>query len=161
MQINVLLLSATQHLSSIMADDSHIESKPHRLPKRKRAARILILGWLFFWVIGLLQPCPVALAGVLRHDSAIAHPLSANAYALGSSDTGRHDSSCCVRLSATGTAVSGQFGFVPTTTDYSQYVAIATYSVPALAPPVTSESFFPYHPASPPRAFLRDRRLLI
>jgi len=124
-------------------------------------ARVLLFGWLFFWIVGIVQPCCMTIADSDDHDAmsqTIAREDARHAEMAGSSG---HENDQCEWAFAADTAPLGDFSPLPTKADSIPHLIVVSDSVPFSAVPEFSSSFAFYHPPPPPRIYVRTQRLLI
>jgi hypothetical protein len=148
--------------SHVLTADSSRQPRPRWLIKRSRAAGILLIGWLFFWVGGIVQPCCMAFAGNLGDDNATSQTMSmAGADPIGPGDIPDHGNDECPQTVAAGTPLLGEVFPLPATTDHIPYLVVASYFAPLLAAAEISSSSDPNYPPPRSRIYLRTQRFLI
>ena len=132
--------------------------------KRSRAAGVLLFGWLFFLIAGIVQPCCTAFADFHNDGHTMSQSMSAGedtnlAGAAGSTGLGNDQ---CPWAFTADTAPLPELPLLPATADHTSQLVVVSHAVPLLAVPEFSNSFDLY-PSSPPppRFYVRSQRLLI
>lgn len=131
--------------------------------KHSHAAGVLLSGWFFFWIVGIVQPCCMAIAGAHDDGHATSQPLSAavDAYFAGAAGSRSHQNEECPLAFTADTALPRQDFSLPATTDYTPNLAVVSHATSLLAVANFSNPLKVYHPSPPPRIYLRTLRLRI
>ena len=146
----------------VLAGDRDTPPSGRWFTKRSRAARVLLFGWLLFWLAGIVQPCCVALAGVFDDDNTISQTVSAERGEFaGLPGTPHTAGNVCTQAFSADTAVLGHPSLLPAKADHTPHVAVISHFEPLLAASDLANSFDLYHASTPPRIYLRTQRLLI
>ena len=148
--------------SQALTADAPRQPRSRWLIKRSRAASILLIGWLFIWVGGLVQPCCTAFAGNLGDNRATTQAVSmADTAPVRSADILGHENGPCQQTFAANAALPGQLFLLPAKVDHTPHLVVVSYFAPLSAVSEYSHSVDFYYPSPPPRTYLRTKRLLI
>lgn len=137
-------------------------SRSRWFASRSRAARVLLFGWLFFWIVGIVQPCCIAFAGSgVDHGMNQTMSASEEAQHAGMSGDSGHENDQCPWAFTAGTAPPGELSLLPTKADFTPHLVVVSQIAPFSAVTESSNSLDLYHPSPLPRIYLRTQRLLI
>ena len=148
----------------ITASNEHQPSARSRwFIKRSHAAGVLLSGWVFFWIVGIVQPCCVTLASAHDDDHAMGQAMSVemDAHLTGTAGSGSHPNEECSLAFTSDTPVPVQGFSLPATTHFTPHLVVASDVAPLLAGADVSNLLDVYHPSPPPRIYLRTLRLRI
>ena len=139
-----------------------IRKRSRRYSRRSRAATVLLFGWLFFWMVGIIQPCCTALAGS-HDDGPEASPAapSENGASSGLPAIHSHENDQCPGSFTPDTAMRGEYSLLLAKAENAAPLIVRARFTPFLAVSLFPNSIALYHPFPPPRIFLRTQRLLI
>jgi hypothetical protein len=132
------------------------------LIKRSRAASILLIGWLFFWIGGIVQPCCMAFAASLGDDRVTTQAASkGDTDPVGLVDILGHENDQCPQTVSADRPLLGQFSLLLSKVDHTPHLVVVSHLKPLLAISEFSIWSDPYHPPALSRIYLRTQRFLI
>jgi hypothetical protein len=129
--------------------------------KRSQAARVLLSGWFFFWIVGVVQPCCIALADADDHAVSQAMSMDGNARLAGAAGSTSHPNEECPLAFTADVPLPSQDLLLAATTDFTPHLVAASPLEPLLAVADFSNPLEFCHPSPPPRIYLRTQRLRI
>ena len=141
----------------------------HQSPKRSRwfanrsqAAGVLLSGWFFFWIVGIVTPCCVAFAGAPDdHAMSQAMPAEVDPGHGGMAQGPVHQNEECPLAFTADAPLPSQVFMLSATSDYTPHLAAVGQVAPLLAAAEFSLPSDLFHPPPPPRIYLRTLRLRI
>lgn len=144
-------------------NEHQLSARSRWFAKRSHAAGVLLSGWFFFWMVGIVQPCCIVFAGSHDDDHAMVQTMSTemDAHLAGTTGSSSHPKEECPLVFTADTPVPSQAFSLPTTTDFTHQLVVASRIEPLLADADFSQPFDVYHPSPPPRTYLRTLRLRI